>query len=110
MHLLEQYVNNFNTNNPRTLASTFDRDCVFSDMAPTKAGMDPMWVYGSECVEMIFQMYFASMEMKLELVKIEGNVLDYVVHYPGFGMPCRGTLLEEKDGKIVRYSVRYRED
>lgn len=110
MHLLEQYVNNFNTGDPKILASTFHSDCVFTDMAPAKMGMDPMWVYGSECIEMIFTMYFASMNMKLELVKRQGDTLDYVVKYPGFDIPCRGALLEKKDGKIKRYSVQFRED
>lgn len=110
MHLLEQYIENFNTNDPKVLASTFHEECIFSDRAPEKAGMDAMWVYGNECVEMIFQMYFSSMPMKLEMVALNGDVLDYIVKYPGFDMPCRGTLLEQQDGKIKRYSVEYREN
>lgn len=108
MHLLEQYVENFNSNDPRKFASTFAEDCVFSDSAPTAAGMDPMWVLGKECVELIFNMYFTNMPMKAKLEKLDGNAMDYIISYPGFDMPCRGVLLEEKDGKILRYAVEYR--
>ncbi len=110
MHILEKYVNHFNSNDSKVFASTFADDCIFTDSAPTKAGMDPMYVAGKECVDMIFNMYFSNMPMKATLVAVKDNTLDYIISYPGFDMPCRGTLLEEKDGKIVRYSVAFRED
>jgi len=109
MHLLEKYANNFNTSDPTALASTFDADCIFSDMAPTVSGMDPMWVYGCESVEMVFKMYFSAMEMSIEVIRIEGDTMDYDVKYPGFTMPCRGTLIEERAGKIKRYNVQVRD-
>lgn len=110
MHILEQYVENFNSGDSKVFASTFADDCIFTDSAPTKAGMDPMHVEGKECIDLIFNMYFNNMPMSAKLVRVRENTLDYIICYPGFEMPCRGTLLEEKDGKIVRYSVQFRED
>jgi len=70
--------------------------------------MDPMFVRGKEGVDMIFNMYFHSMPMSAKPVSLNGNVLDYIICYPGIEIPCRGELLEEKDGKIARYHVCYR--
>lgn len=109
MSVLEKYVDSFNSNDSKVFASIFAEDCVFSDTAPTKAGMDPMWVNGRECVDMIFNMYFNNMPMSATFVSLNGNELDYFIHYPGFDMPCRGTLLEEENGLIKRYSVAFRE-
>lgn len=53
-------------------------------------------------------MYFHSMPMSAKPVSLNGNVLDYIICYPGIEIPCRGELLEEKDGKIARYHVCYR--
>ena len=57
---------------------------------------------------MIFNMYFHSMPMSAKPVSLNGNVLDYIICYPGIEIPCRGEPLEEKDGKIARYHVCYR--
>lgn len=109
MHLLEQYVENFNSKDSKKFASTFTEDCVFNDTAPTKVGMDPMWLLGRECVDMMFNMYFNVMPISAKLVKLnDDSSMDYIISYPGFDMPCRGTILEEKDGKIARYSVAFR--
>ena len=49
-----------------------------------------------------------SMPMSAKPVSLNGNVLDYIICYPGIEIPCCGELLEEKDGKIARYHVCYR--
>ena len=85
MNPLTNYAEVFNKNDSKLFAELFADDCIFYDTAPTCAGMDPMFVRGKEGVDMIFNMYF-----------------------PGIEIPCRGELLEEKDGKIARYHVCYR--
>lgn len=102
------YAEVFNKNDSKLFAELFADDCIFYDTAPTCAGMDPMFVRGKEGVDMIFNMYFHSMPMSAKPVSLNGNVLDYIICYPGIEIPCRGELLEEKDGKIARYHVCYR--
>ena len=59
---------------------------------------------------MIFNMYFHSMPMSAKPVSLNGNVLDYIICCPGIEIPCRGELLEEKDGKIYVSSDASPED
>lgn len=108
MNMLEKYVETFNLNDSKKLAELFAEDCIFCDTAPTTVGMDPMHVAGTECVDMIFNMYFSQMKMEAKLVAVTDNVLDYMICYPGLEIPCRGVLVEEKDGKIVNYQVSCR--
>ena len=102
MNPLTNYAEVFNKNDSKLFAELFADDCIFYDTAPTCAGMDPMFVRGKEGVDMIFNMYFHSMPMSAKPVSLNGNVLDYIICYPGIEIPCRGELLEEKDGKIAR--------
>ena len=108
MNPLTNYAEVFNKYDSKLFAELFADDCIFYDTAPTCAGMDPMFVRGKEGVDMIFNMYFHSMPMSAKPVSLNGNVLDYIICYPGIEIPCRGELLEEKDGKIARYHVCYR--
>lgn len=108
MNLLEKYVETFNKNDSGLLKELFDKDCVFCDTAPTSVGMDPMYIKGNEGVDMMFNMYFHQMHMEAKPVSIEGNVLNYIICYPGLKIPCRGELLKERDGKIAHYKVSYR--
>lgn len=101
MNPLTNYAEVFNKNDSKLFAELFADDCIFYDTAPTCAGMDPMFVRGKEGVDMIFNMYFHSMPMSAKPVSLNGNVLDYIICYPGIEIPCRGELLEEKDGKIA---------
>ena len=94
MNPLTNYAEVFNKNDSKLFAELFADDCIFYDTAPTCAGMD--------------HMYFHSMPMSAKPVSLNGNVLDYIICYPGIEIPCRGELLEEKDGKIARYHVCYR--
>ena len=59
-------------------------------------------------VDMIIYMLFHSLPMSAMPVSLNGIVLDLIICYPGIEIPCRGELLEEKDGKIARYHVCYR--
>ncbi len=109
MSILEKYVEVFNLNDAKKFAEMFDKDCIFHDTAPTKVGMDALYIVGSEAVEMIFKQNFAAMKMSGKVIKIEGNVMDYDLQFGDAAMPCQGTLLEEKDGKIASYFVKFRE-
>lgn len=100
MNPLTNYAEVFNKNDSKLFAELFADDCIFYDTAPTCAGMDPMFVRGKEGVDMIFNMYFHSMPMSAKPVSLNGNVLDYIICYPGIEIPCCGELLEEKDGKL----------
>lgn len=100
MNPLTNYAEVFNKNDSKLFAELFADDCIFYDTAPTCAGMDPMFVRGKEGVDMIFNMYFHSMPMSAKPVSLNGNVLDYIICYPGIEIPCRGELLEEKMAKL----------
>lgn len=108
MSLLEKYAETFNKNDSKLLMELFDEDCIFCDTAPTSVGMDPMYIKGKEGIDMMFNMYFNQMHMEAKPVSIEGNVLNYIICYPGLEIPCRGVLLEEKNGKIAHYQVSCR--
>ena len=105
MNPLANYAEVFNKNDSKLFAELFSDDCIFYDTAPTSVGMD---IRGKEGVDMMFNMYFNSMPMSARLVALNGNVMDYVICYPGLEIPCRGELLEERDGKIARYRVCFR--
>ena len=70
--------------------------------------MNPLTNYAEVFNKNDSNMYFHSMPMSAKPVSLNGNVLDYIICYPGIEIPCRGELLEEKDGKIARYHVCYR--
>ena len=89
MNPLTNYAEVFNKNDSKLFAELFADDCIFYDTAPTCAGMDPMFVRGKEGVDMIFNMYFHSMPMSAKPVSLNGNVLDYIICYPGIEIPCR---------------------
>ena len=108
MSILSNYGEVFNKNDAKLFADLFAEDCEFYDTAPTLVGQDAMYVRGKAGIDMIFTMYFTSMRMEAKLVSINDNVMDYDICYVDLPMPpipCRGTLLEEVDGKIVRYHV-----
>ena len=102
MNPLTNYAEVFNKNDSKLFAELFADDCIFYDTAPTCAGMDPMFVRGKEGVDMIFNMYFHSMPMSAKPVSLNGNVLDYIICYPGIEIPCRGELLLEGENLLTQ--------
>ena len=100
MNPLTNYAEVFNKNDSKLFAELFADDCIFYDTAPTCAGMDPMFVRGKEGVDMIFNMYFHSMPMSAKPVSLNGNVLDYIICYPGIEIPCCGELLAKLPGTM----------
>jgi len=108
MSILKKYGEVFNKNDAKAFMELFADDCVFYDAAPTAVGMDPIYIRGKAGIYMMFNMYFHAMRIEATVKSIDGNVMEYDIGYPDLGMPpvlCRGELIEEEDGKIVRYHV-----
>lgn len=100
MNPLTNYAEVFNKNDSKLFAELFADDCIFYDTAPTCAGMDPMFVRGKEGVDMIFNMYFHSMPMSAKPVSLNGNVLDYIICYPGIEIPAAASCWKKKMAKL----------
>lgn len=109
--ILRNYVDTFNTADSKRFADLFDTDCIFKDSAPTVMGMDPIYIDGRECVNLIFNSNFNTMNNRIELIEIRNNEMDYnVIIMEQYVVPCHGVLEEVKYGKISKYTVTPRKD
>ena len=99
MNPLTNYAEVFNKNDSKLFAELFADDCIFYDTAPTCAGMDYVCQRkrgrGHD-----FNMYFHSMPMSAKPVSLNGNVLDYIICYPGIEIPSAASCWKKKMAKL----------